>query len=111
MRPRSSDFLIAGLALLGGAVAWSLFLVVGWSVLSVFGLAALAVAHRLEPKAPRPAPERAGAAAVIETYAIQLANRRRIDGLYSPRRLAHTVRAFGFALLAVGVYMLVRQQV
>lgn len=107
MRPRSPDVLIAGLAVLGGAVAWGLFLVVGWSVFSVFGVVALAVAHRLEPRAP---PQRAGVAAVIETYAIQLANRRRTDGFYSPRRLAHTVRAFGFALLAIGVYMLVRQQ-
>lgn len=110
MRPRASDFLIVGLALLGGAVAWGLFLVVGWSVLSIFGVAALAVAQHLDPRVPRAAPTRTGAAALIETYATQLANRRRIDGLYSPRRLAHTVRAFGFALLAVGVYMLVRQQ-
>jgi hypothetical protein len=108
MRPRTSDFLIAGLALLGGAVAWGLYLAVGWSVLSVFGVAALALAHRLEPRATRPAP--ASAVALIETYAIQLAKRRRLDGTFDPRRLAHAVRAFGFALLAVGLYMILRQQ-
>jgi hypothetical protein len=107
MRPRASDFLIAGLALLGGAVAWGLYLAVGWSVLSVFGIAALVLAHRLEPRSPRAAP--AGAVVLIETYAIQLA-KRRLDETFDPRRLAHAIRALGFALLAVGLYMILRQQ-
>jgi hypothetical protein len=110
MRGKSPRFLLAGLVLVGGAIGWGSGLLVGWSALLVFGLAALAVAHRLDPKTPKAASDRPDPAGGIETYARQLANKRKIDALPNPARFAHIARTTGFALLAVGIYMLIRQQ-
>jgi hypothetical protein len=110
MLPKSPELLFAGAVVVGGAIACGLVLLVGWAALSVLGLAVLAVARRLDRTRPETVPDRPGIAAVIETYAIQLANKRKDVGLPSLARLAHIVRTVGFALLAVGIYMLVRPQ-
>jgi hypothetical protein len=110
MRGRSPELLLAALALAVAAMACGFGLLVGWSALPVFGLAALAVARRLDPKPPRNAPDRPGVVAVIETYANQLANKRKADAPLNFIRLAHIARTTGFALLATGIYILIRQQ-
>ncbi len=110
MPPRSPEWIFTGLALVGAAVACGLAWFVGWTALSVFGLAVLAVAHRLDRPGPKAAPEGAGVVVALETYAIQLANKRKVVGLPNFVRLAYIARTIGLALLAVGIYMLVRQQ-
>jgi hypothetical protein len=111
MLPRSPDWIFTGLALLGAAVACGLAWFVGWAAPSAFGLVVLVVAHRLDRPGPKAAPAAAGGVIALETYAIQLANKRKVVGLPNFARLAYIARTIGFALLAVGIYMLIRQQV